>query len=381
MTTSYLITLAVIGCFTLIALRPPRRPRALAQLADLMGLTVNEVPHLAAGLPLAVATAQAITAGDLSLGGSSLFPGAAAAIVAAGLLTVAHRGMRAWPAVTTALADAGVSVPNRPRGWAWRTLLTPFPFRSRQIVRIVDVPYGDHRRQRLDIYHHRDHPRGGPVLVYLHGGGYYSGGKHREGRALLHRLAARGWVCVSANYRLRPTAGFDEHLADARQVLGWARTHADEYGGDPRRVVMAGSSAGAHLTSLLALEPRSRLAAAICLYGHYGRYYGRNETETTPSTPFALPMDNAPAFFIAHGDHDTWTPVDAARRLAAQLRRTSPNPVVYAELPGGQHGFDLWRSWRCSAVVDGIEAFVSDPAIDVRRPTHLAPTDPREGTP
>jgi acetyl esterase/lipase len=242
-------------------------------------------------------------------------------------------------------------------------MLTPIPFRPRRVVRVADLRFGDHRRQRLDVYHRRDRPSGGPVLVYLHGGGYYSGGKHREGRALLHQLATRGWVCVSANYRLRPRAGFEEHLADARQALTWARVNAASYGGDPDRVVMAGSSAGAHLTSLLALDPDTRLAAAICLYGYYGRYYGRTDAEAVTSTPFATSGATAPAFFIAHGDRDTWTPVEAARQLATKLRHESPNTVVAVELPGGQHGFDLWRSWRYSAVLAGIEAFMSDPAL------------------
>jgi acetyl esterase/lipase len=172
---------------------------------------------------------------------------------------------------------------------------------------------------------------------------------------------------------LRPSAGFEEHLADARSALTWARTHAAEYGAAADRVVMAGSSAGAHLTSLLALDPDAELAAAICLYGHYGRYYGRTHAEAMPSTPFARSAARAPAFFIAHGDHDTWTPVDAARRFATKLRTESPRPVVAVELPGGQHGFDLWNSWRYSAVVAGIEAFVSDPAATAIRDTDLAP--------
>ena len=374
MPISYLITLFVVGGFTLISLRPPRRPRVLARAAYLMGLTINEVPHLAAGLPLAVATVQAIASDEIRVDGSSLLPAAATGAVGGGLLVVARRGLGAWTVVTAAVERAGLSAPDRPRGWAWRTLLSPIPFRPRRVVRIADLTYGDHRRHRLDVYHRRDRPSGGPVLVYLHGGGYYSGGKHREGRALLYRLAARGWVCISANYRLRPSAGFEEHLADARHALTWARVHAAEYGADPDPVVMAGSSAGAHLTSLLALDPDTRLAAAICLYGHYDRYYGRTEAEAVTSTPFAKSAANAPAFFIAHGDHDTWTPIEAARRLAGELRHASPNPVVYVELPGGQHGFDLWRSWRCSAVLAGIEAFVSDPAVEALRPPHHSPT-------
>jgi acetyl esterase/lipase len=362
MPLGYSITVVVVGCFALVALRPPRRPRALAQLAYLMGLTVNEVPHVAAGLPLAVATIQAVASGHIRQEPASLVPAGGAIAVTGMLVVIARRGIGAWSAVTEALRVGGVGPPDRSRGWAWRTLLTPLPVRPRQVVRVADLAYGHHRRQRLDVYHHRDRPRGGPVLLYLHGGGYFSGSKHREGRALIHRLAARGWVCVSASYRLRPSAGFDDHLADARSALAWARAHASDYGASADRVVMAGSSAGAHLTSLLALLPESRLSAAICMYGHYGRYYGRTDAEPVPSTPFALSAADAPPFFVAHGDLDTWTPVEAARDLVAKLRAESSSTVVWAELPGGQHGFDLWRSWRGAAVVAGIEAFVSDPA-------------------
>lgn len=368
MPTGHLITLGVLGAFTLVALRPPRRPRALARAAYMMTLSPNEVPHLAIGVPLALTTVDARASGDLALAWSSLVPAAATAAIAAGVVVIAHRGTRAWPAVAEAVRSAGLDPPARRRWWAWRTLVTPIPFRPRDVVRVADLRYGDHRRHRLDVYHRRDQPTGGRVLVYLHGGGYFSGGKHREGRALLHRLAAQGWVCISATYRLRPSAGFEDHLADARQALAWARAHAGEYGGEPGRVVMAGSSAGAHLTSLLALDPETDLDAAICLFGHYGRYYGRTTTEAVASTPLALPADGAPPFLIAHGDHDTWTPVEGARSLADRLRTESPNPVVSIELPGGQHGFDLWRSWRCSAVLAGIEQLVTD--LEGTRPTH-----------
>ena len=49
--------------------------------------------------------------------------------------------------------------------------------------------------------------------------------------------------------------------------------------------------------------------------------------------------------------------VEMARELARQLRAVSANPVVYAELPGGQHAFDLFHSLRFDTVINGIEAF------------------------
>ena len=365
MPVGYLMTIVVVGAFTAVALAPPSRPRPVAQVAYLLGMVVTEVPHLAAGLPLATATALTLVEGDLGRDAVSLALLGAAGVVGVGLAVVAVRGIRARTAVAEELRRAGIAVPQTPKGWAWRTALTPLPVRPRRVTRVADLWYGDHRRQRLDVYHRRDLPTGGPVLVYLHGGGYYSGSKHHEGRALLHRLAEQGWVCVSATYRLRPRAGFEEHLADARSTLAWARAHAAEYGGDPSTMVMAGSSAGAHLASLLAPDPDARLSATICLYGHYGRYYGRTRDEPIPSTPFALSAAETPPCFVAHGDRDSWTPVGPARALIAKLREESPGPVVGVELRGGQHGFDLLQSWRYSAVLDGIEAFMADRRVGV----------------
>jgi acetyl esterase/lipase len=206
------------------------------------------------------------------------------------------------------------------------------------------------------------------VLVYFHGGGYVSGGKNWEARGLLHHFAQRGWVCISASYRLRPHADFEEHLADAHSAMAWARAHAREHGGNPTKVVMAGSSAGAHLTSLYALAstPEERPVAAVCLYGYYGRYYGRGADEKTPSSPFALDASAAPAFLIAHGSLDSYTPASTARALGEKVKAQSSKPVVHVELPGGQHAFDLLRSWRLSAVIGALGALAAHLQLDAR---------------
>ena len=90
----------------------------------------------------------------------------------------------------------------------------------------------------------------------------------------------------------------------------------------------------------------------------YG-YYGRAASDAPPSSPLAYVKTNAPPFFVAHGDQDTAVIVEDARRFVEQLRRTSSNPVVYAELPGAQHGFDLFHSTRFETVIDAIETFAA----------------------
>jgi acetyl esterase/lipase len=62
---------------------------------------------------------------------------------------------------------------------------------------------------------------------------------------------------------------------------------------------------------------------------------------------------------VAHGDRDTVVLVEDARRFVRRLRSASSNPVVYAELPGAQHGFDLFHSIRFETVVDAVEAFAA----------------------
>ncbi|HWU11742.1 MAG TPA: alpha/beta hydrolase [Streptomyces sp.] len=358
----------------LLALEPIRRPRALAVTSYLAGLGASELPQLFLVLVL-TATVPTIAENGLPDGPAGWAFLGLAALTCAGLGAVARRSWRARDVVGRALAEGlgdrtGYRRPSLSR--VLHVLLAPFPVHPRRVERIPDVSYGDAgRRNRLDVYRLRSRPAGAPVLVYLHGGGYFSGTKRREARALLHRMAADGWVCVSANYRLRPAAGFVDHLVDVKKVLAWVREHGPAYGADPGTVVVSGSSAGGHLAALAALTPGepvyqpgfehvdTSVSAAVCLYGYYGAYYGHPEDERPSSSPLVLDASHAPPFFLAHGDRDTYLPVEGARAFAARLRRSSPSPVVYAELPGGQHGFDRFRSLRFEAVVDGVAAFLA----------------------
>jgi acetyl esterase/lipase len=303
-----------------------------------------------------------------------------AAVTTIGLGVVVWRGLMARGTVDGALRDAlgeaWRSKLDPARATALRTriplgriLLAPYPNRPRDVERIANVAYGDHGRMNLlDVYRHRSRPSRCPTLVHFHGGAFRSGRKSRETRPLLYRLASEGWVCVSANYRLRPRAAFPEHLVDAKKAIAWLRDHADRFGIDPDVIVVAGSSAGGHLAMMTALTPGdpayqpgfegadTSVCAAILLYGFYG---SPTTGDGRPSTPVAYLRADAPPVFVAHGDRDTIVIVDDARQFVDALRRTSEQPVVYAELPGGHHTFDLAHSIRCEAVVDGIEGFLA----------------------
>ena len=364
---------------TLFAVAPPRPRRSSpANLSFVFGFLLNELPFVAFYWLLA-STLLAFGQGDIDSPGGWVGFGVAV-LTTVGLVVVAWRGLRAGPAVDHALGeglgagwrtaiDAGMATRLRRRlPWA-RILFGPLPLRRHDVERVANLSYGDAgKRNLLDVYRHRSHPPGGPTLVYLHGGAFRSGRKSREARPLLYRLASQGWVCISANYRLSPAARFPDHQIDAKKVIAWVREHGHEYGADPAVVFVAGSSAGGHLAAMAALTPNdpafqpgferadTSVTAAICLYGYY---CGLDTRDRLPASPQAYIRADAPPFFVAHGDQDTVVLVEDARRFVERLRSTSSHPVVYAELPGAQHAFDLFHSIRFETVVNAIEAFTA----------------------
>ncbi|MES9544085.1 alpha/beta hydrolase [Actinomadura sp. NPDC000600] len=136
----------------------------------------------------------------------------------------------------------------------------------------------------------------------------------------------------------------------------------------PSTLFVAGSSAGGHLASMAALTPcdpafqpgfetaDTSVSGAISLYGYHGGLDGEVDS---PSSPVSYLRPDAPPFFVAHGTADSLVPVEDTRLFVDRLRSVSVNPVVYAELPGAQHSFDLFHSLRFEAVIDGIEAFTT----------------------
>lgn len=277
----------------------------------------------------------------------------------------------------------------------WRRILLPFPLSHPEVERIRDVEYArvDGQPLRLDVYRRRDRPERCPVLLQIHGGAWVVGSKNEQGIPLMLQLAARGWVCVSADYRLCPRATFPDPLVDLKRAIAWIRSHIAEYGGDPDFVAVTGGSAGGHLAALVALTANrpeyqpgfeavdTSVRACVPFYGVYDftdrhRHY-RNPglarllerrvmkarlADAPEAYAAASPMSQvhagAPPFLIVHGDRDTLVPVEEARRFAAALAAERV-PVVYAEIPGAQHAFEVFPSLRTTYVLHGVERFLA----------------------
>jgi hypothetical protein len=118
-----------------------------------------------------------------------------------------------------------------------------------------NVPYGtDHERQVLDI-HAPPGAKDAPVVFWIHGGGWQAGDKTSV-QAKPAAFTARGWVMVSTNYRLLPQSDMGTIIRDVAQSLGWVHRHIAAHGGDPKRIVVMGHSAGAQLAALVCTDDR-----------------------------------------------------------------------------------------------------------------------------
>ncbi len=277
--------------------------------------------------------------------------------------------------------------------------LRPFKMLRPDVERLRDIPYIDDGdpKHMVDIYRPRNPVPGmtpAPVLLQIHGGGWIIGNKKEQALPLMNLLAARGWICVTTNYRLSPKATFPDHLLDVKQALRWIKEHIHEYGGDPDFVIATGGSAGGHLSSLLTLtanDPEyqpgfesldTSLNGCVPIYGVYDftnqhgfhpenglieilekrvlkKSLASDRDAFLRASPLHRVHSDAPPMYVVHGDQDGLAPVEEARKFVELLRASSKSPVAYAEIPGAQHAFEIFHSPRCSTVVESISEFVA----------------------
>ncbi|MFF7883979.1 alpha/beta hydrolase [Streptomyces sp. NPDC020794] len=139
-----------------------------------------------------------------------------------------------------------------------------------------DLAYGPDARHRLDVHTSRALQGPASVLVFVQGGGFVAGDKHTPGMPYYDHIGRwavdRGIVGVTVNYRLAPDHTFPAGAEDVAAAVDWVRTNIAAHGGDPRRIVLAGHSAGAaHSAGYLAGHGSAKpdVAAAALLSGIY----------------------------------------------------------------------------------------------------------------
>jgi acetyl esterase/lipase len=128
--------------------------------------------------------------------------------------------------------------------------------RSSHAGEFKNVRYGPDPAQRMDIYA-PDAAQAAPIILMVHGGAWRFGDKNSRGvvHNKVERWVPRGFVFVSINYRMLPSADVLQQAADVSRALAYAQQHANGWGASANKVILIGHSAGAHLVSLLTANP------------------------------------------------------------------------------------------------------------------------------
>jgi arylformamidase len=113
---------------------------------------------------------------------------------------------------------------------------------------VLDVAYGSGPGETLDIFPATT--AGAPVLIFIHGGYWRSLGK-ADHSFIAPSFVADGAMVVVPDYGLCPAVSIEQIALQMAQVVAWVWRNAARHGGDPRRIALAGHSAGGHLATML----------------------------------------------------------------------------------------------------------------------------------
>lgn len=245
-----------------------------------------------------------------------------------------------------------------------------------KIIRDVEYTPGGGSSRSLDLYVPATKPEQPlPLIVWIHGGAWLGGNKDRpNGIALLKE----GFALASINYRLSREATFPAQIQDCKAAIRFLRAKASEYGIDPARIGVFGSSAGGHLVALLGvcadkkewdvgeyLDQSSQVQAVCDWFGPTNlsimaaqsrsdsriqhdapdspesKLIGATVPEAPEKSKAASPLtyvtpDDAP-MLIVHGDADPVVPVQQSETFHAALEKAGVKSKLHI-VKGGGHG-------------------------------------------
>ncbi|MHB8877434.1 MAG: alpha/beta hydrolase [Myxococcaceae bacterium] len=261
--------------------------------------------------------------------------------------------------------------------------------KERKAIAYVEAETPHEQKHHLNLY--LPAGKGFPTVVFVHGGGWRLGDRDLPFDAygkLGRRLARRGIAMAIISYRLAPAHKHPAHIQDVARALSWTLSHIGGYGGDPGRVFAMGHSAGAHLVTLAATDPRwlteagarpSQLAGVIALSGPYdverlGRStlfgglpmvipaFGPDPSVWREVSPYGHLTSATPLpFLVAAGDGDPAILREEADHLTEALKKAG-FPATRRVSPFDDHFSIIMDLGEDGNALGGwVEQFVQDP--------------------
>jgi acetyl esterase/lipase len=142
----------------------------------------------------------------------------------------------------SACSSASFAVANAPVAFA-------------DVKKIKDIAYGDGAQQKLDIYAPEAIETNAPVLVFFYGGRWTFGNKEQYAFAALP-FVKKGYIVVIPDYAKYPDVKFPAFVEDGAKAVSWVHDNIGTYKGDNKRLYLSGHSSGAHIASLVSVDPQ-----------------------------------------------------------------------------------------------------------------------------
>lgn len=204
----------------------------------------------------------------------------------------------------------------------------------------------------MTVYHAPEAGRTGAAVLVCPGGGYNILASEHEGTMVCEWLNGIGVTAVLLKYRVPRREGRPKHeapLQDAQRALGMIRTHAAEWGVDPKRIGILGFSAGGHLAAMALSNPERSYERdakfdlqsccpdfGILIYPAY--LVSRDFDDLAPELSFGK---GSPPVFIAVSSDDQHA--SSSARLYLELQRLKVPVEMHAFAKGG-HGYGILKA-------------------------------------
>ena len=261
------------------------------------------------------------------------------------------------PDIAAALREIGPKIEGKRTTELYAPLQPKEPYQNVSLTR--DVAYGPHERHVLDIFVAPDKTKGKPVVVFIHGGGFAAGAKHMPNSPFYDNVglwaASHGLVGVTINYRLAPQFPYPAGVEDLTRVVSWLQAHAAEYGGDPKKIILWGHSAGAaHVGDYLAnaanTHKKPGVVGAVLTSGFYDlgdtvsiwkSYYGDDVTKYKERSSLPGLVKSSVPLLVTDAELDPENFRPDSEKLT-QARAKAGKPVQRVHLAGHSHLSELY---------------------------------------
>ena len=214
----------------------------------------------------------------------------------------------------------------------------------------LDLAFGDHPKQRLDLYLPKTESSDAAVFVFLHGGGFREGDRAHYG-SISMPFARHGVITAVASYRLTSQGyHFPDQAEDLHRALAWLYRNIESYGGSKDRLYVGGHSAGALLSAEVAVKtnwlkimglPLDLIKGVIPISGRYGARpkgdgYVREESLVGIASPIENIINLSPRYLVAVGSVEK-NYLEASKEFVKRLQEKGVQTDDLLVLEGEDH--------------------------------------------